>query len=147
MPNDLMDILKRNNYRATTERAIIFDALSKVGSHFTAEALHQFLVKRGRKVSLATIYRTLSCLAQLQLLRKIDLGEGASRYELVERVEDGGRHYHLICMKCGKLIDFKSDLLSQIEELMEKLSQDYKFKIFDHELTLFGYCEECASRG
>ena len=140
-----MDILGEKGYKVTTERAIITEALQKVDTHFTAEVLYRFLRDRGSRVSLATIYRTLGCLVHLRLLRKLDIGDGINRYELVEQTggENTRRHHHLICVKCGKMIDFKSDLLPQVEQLAERLSHDHAFKIFDHELTFFGYCEQC----
>lgn len=146
MENKLMDVLGRKGYKTTTERAVITDALQKVDTHFTAETLYRFLRDRGSRVSMATIYRTLGCLVHLRLLRKLDIGDGINRYELVERMGEKNtrRHHHLICVKCGKVIDFKSDLFPQMEQLMEKLSHDYVFKIFDHELTFFGYCKQCV---
>ncbi|MBL7075517.1 transcriptional repressor [candidate division KSB1 bacterium] len=146
MANRLMDALGIKGYRVTLERSIITDSLQKVEPHFTAEGLYRFLQKRRSRVSLATIYRTLSALTQMRLIKKFDFGEGTYRYEL--NITNGNKdthHHHLVCVKCGKLIDFESDFFPQLNHLAEKLSQEHRFIIIDHELTLFGYCKQCAS--
>jgi Fur family ferric uptake transcriptional regulator len=93
-------------------------------------------------IGLTTIYRTLDLLARARLINKLDIGEGQSRYELKsdERKE---HHHHLICTKCGKIIDY-SDFMDEELELIKKttrtLAQKYNFSVQDHNIEFYGLC-------
>lgn len=71
----------------------------------------------------------------------MDFGDGRKRYEFSTEDKDGHRHHHLICVKCGKIIEMNEDLL---EDLEERVTDTYDFTITDHELKIFGKCRECA---
>ena len=60
-----------------------------------------------------------------------------------QRIQDHEKHHHhhLICMKCGKVISFRDDLL---EELEARITADTGFLVVDHEVKLYGYCIECG---
>ena len=83
------------------------------------------------------MYRTLDILVQNNFIRKLNFGDGRARYE---RKIDISHHDHLICNKCGKIIEFV-DL--DIEDLQEKVANKYQFSLQRHIHQLFGICKEC----
>lgn len=89
-------------------------------------------------VGRASVYRTLSELADLGLVHKLDLGSDTGRYE---RTEPGGEHHHhMVCDDCGKVLPFSDD---GIERAVTKLSGGAGFEVRDHEIVLHGACDAC----
>lgn len=130
--------LKKEGYRLTSQRRQILAHLESAKGHLSAEEIHQGVLKDDPKVGLATIYRTLELLVKLGLVREEKLGEGHRHFELARKP-----HYHLICLKCGKVFEFSQSLT---KSLSSKLSRDYKFDILDSRLDFYGYCSFCKKR-
>jgi Fur family ferric uptake transcriptional regulator len=78
-------------------------------------------------------------------LKKFDFGDGQSRYELASGNKKD-HHHHLICTKCGKVIDY-NDFMNEEIELVKKveqaLSEKYDFEINDHNIQFYGLCNKC----
>ena len=94
------------------------------------------------EIGLATVYRTVLLFEELNVIYKLDLNDGCSRYELVHEDEEH-RHHHLICNDCKKVIEVQDDLL---EELEERIRNTYGFDILDHSVKFFGICSECKNK-
>lgn len=90
-------------------------------------------------MGLATVYRTLIVLDELGVISKINFDDGYIRYEIITD-DTHHRHHHLICSRCGKVIEVTEDLLDDLEKIVE---QKYEFKIDDHSLKIYGLCKEC----
>lgn len=137
--------LKNAGFRLTLPRQAILDVLSGHPEHLSAEEIFFLVHKKYPGVGLATVYRTLDLLTEMDLLSKFDFGDGKSRYELVNRIEKK-HHHHLVCVGCGRIIDF-SDFIEKekkfIQELEAELSQKHKFKINSHQICFYGICEKC----
>ena len=115
--------------------------------HLSAEELYQLSRERGEDIGMATVYRTLDLLEALRLLRKMNFGDGRSRYELVSLdLQDLNQHHHhhLICLNCGRILEVEEDLLSQLERVVE---EQHNFEIVNHCLQFFGYCPACRKDG
>ena len=131
--------------RWTVPREAILNLLSRTSKHLSAKEIYATLHSVYPGIGLTTIYRTLDLLARARLINKLDIGEGQSRYELKsdERKE---HHHHLICTKCGRIIDY-SDFMDEELELVKKtertLAQKYNFSVQDHNIEFYGLCEEC----
>lgn len=130
--------LKSRKSKLTSERIIIFDAVFHHPSHFDAESLHTEL--RKLNISRATVYRTLDLLVQSGLVRKNNLGANHAIYEVAKENE---HHDHLICLKCGKVVEF---FCSDLEALQMSVSTEHGFQIFHHSLQIFGLCSKCKGR-
>lgn len=138
--NKLKEDLKARGYKLTPQRRAIVDTIiNNEGNHLTVEEIYDEVKKDCPEIGLATVYRTILLLEELEVVYKLDLNDGCSRYELVHE-DETHRHHHLICTKCGKVIEVEGDLLESLEEKIEK---NYKFKIEDHSVKFFGKCEEC----
>jgi len=131
----------RNTFRSagrrlTTQRRLILEVLEKSEEHLDAEELHEQARIQNPNISLATVYRNLTVLQEMELVEEHRLGEGHSHYEAVQAEP----HYHFTCLKCGKVIEFDTSLVAQIEQ---KLSEREKVRVTGSHLHVSGYCAQC----
>jgi len=140
---ELKEILAAKDLRVTPQRqAIMQILLEKKNQHLSADDIYILTKESNPEIGIATIYRTLELFADLGIISKMEFGDGCSRYEFNQE-QDGHAHHHLICQNCGVIIEFNEDLL---EELESKIAQESKFKITDHCLRFYGYCEQCQTK-
>ncbi len=104
--------------------------------HFDAEQLIDAMKKAGRRVSTATIYRTLAKLVDAGLLRRLELGP-RTYYE-----HDYGypQHEHLYCEQCHRLIEFQTPA---IEAVVRDVSRQHGFQPAGHSFLIRGVCLDC----
>jgi Fur family ferric uptake transcriptional regulator len=132
--------LRGKKLKLTGERMAILNAVFLRRKHFDAETLHATLREEGGDISRATVYRTLDLLVQCGLVRKNSLGSSHANYEAAR---DNEHHDHLICLNCGKVIEFyRPDL----ETLQDKICTENSFKSLHHSLQIFGLCSDCKDR-
>lgn len=138
--------LKEKGLKVTQQRWIVLQTLAENSDkHMTAEDVYEVVRAEHPELGLATVYRALQLLREMQLLDRINLDEGCVRYEIRDLSEsDMHHHHHLICRDCGKVIPFEQDLLDALEAQIER---ETGFRVFDHELKFFGQCKECSERG
>lgn len=131
--------LNEKDYKITSQRRVILKALLDNGEgHLSAEDVYNLVKLKNPEIGLATVYRTLELLAEMEVLQKMNFGDGRSRYELNEG--EVHHHHHLICLNCGLVTEFTDDLLETLEEAIASKSG---FKIVDHDLKFYGLCEKC----
>jgi Fur family transcriptional regulator, ferric uptake regulator len=132
--------LSAHNYKLTPQReATVRVLLENEEDHLSAEDVYLLMKDKVPEIGLATVYRTLDLLSDLQIIHKLNFGDGVTRYEF--RAEGAERHHHhLICLHCGTVGEIMEDLLGPIEEQVEK---EYDFQIVDHRLTFHGVCYRC----
>ena len=141
--NELKENLKEKGYKLTPQRRAILDIIiEKEGQHLTAEEIYDEVKKRCPDIGLATVYRTVLLLEEVNVIYKLDLNDGCSRYELA-RKNEGHIHHHLVCNECKSVIEVQDDLLDELEEEVER---SYGFKIIDHSVKFFGICRKCQSK-
>ena len=123
--------------RMTPQRAAILEGIFQSDSHFSAEDLWCTLRAQGRRVSRATVYRFLSVLLRLGIVRELPLGDAHVHYEVVA---DGATHEHIICTVCGRIVEFtRPDIEAAIQDVCRQhgfVCQDYRFEVF-------GICRQC----
>jgi Fur family ferric uptake transcriptional regulator len=129
--------LKQQGLKWTSERERVFQEASAMEGHFEAEELAYHLRKKGSRISKATVYRTLPLLVKSGFIKEVIHGEKHLHYE---HVHDEDRHDHLICLKCGKIIEFKEPALRKIEE---KVCEENQFQPQKILIEIFGYCKNC----
>jgi len=127
--------------RFTPERNIILQEVFQRHDHFGAEDLLASIREKRRRTSRATIYRTLELLVQCKLLDVVDFGGGAHHYE---HVLGHQHHDHLICERCGRIIEFTD---TQLEKLKQKVCEEMGFEDRFHTLKIFGICDRCHENG
>lgn len=142
--SDVEEKLRTKDYKLTSRRENILQVLiENKDKHLSAEEIYYLVKKRAPDVGLATVYRTLELFSDFEIIHSIDFGDGRKRYELVQAEEEGHRHHHLICLRCGEIQEVTEDLL---EDLERKVTQTYGFSITDHQLKIFGYCRSCREK-
>ena len=133
--------LERAGYRSSAPRAAVVDALAELGCSATAKEIAGRLEGGGRRVGLASVYRALELLDRLDLVQRVDMGEGVARYE--PALPSGEHHHHLVCESCGEVAAFEDQ---ELERVIERLSVRVDFAIGAHDVTLRGECPACHSR-
>lgn len=136
--NALHQLLRKRGLKATRQRDEIVRALREAGTHVTVDELYQRLRRENPRIGYATVYRTLRLLAESGWASARRFGERTARFE--HRTE-GEHHDHLICQGCGKIQEFEND---RLEALQEQIARREGFRVLDHKLELYGYCQRCA---
>lgn len=131
------EFLKTKSLKMTREREEIFDEVINLKGHFDPEELFIRLKTKGSKVSRASVYRTIPLLIENGLIDEV---ERIDRHAHYERVSGRPHHDHMICIKCGKIIEFYSPTL---EMLQDEICQKEKFRGIKHSLEIMGYCKDC----
>jgi Fur family ferric uptake transcriptional regulator len=136
---------RENVSRWTIPREVILNLLSRASGHMSAKDIYASLYSMYPGIGLTTIYRTLELLHRLGFVHKVATSNGQSRYEL--RSEDKKEHHHhLICIKCGKIIDYRDFVQEELElvkKTEETLAKKHNFLIKDHNIEFVGLCEKC----
>lgn len=138
--------LAQRGLRLTREREAVLDEVFATHEHFEAEELLLRLKKGKRRVSRATIYRTLELLVDAGLVRKVgplNLTPEGGTGAYFEHIWGHQHHDHLVCTACGRIIEFSNE---DLEELQERICEGYKFKPLSHSLKIMGLCKECQSK-
>jgi Fur family ferric uptake transcriptional regulator len=136
----LREKLKEQGYKLTPQRRFILEIILETeGRHLSVEEIYELVKYRCPDIGLATVYRTMQMFEEVGLVYKHNFDDGRSRYELNHHNEYH-QHHHLICVGCKKVIEVEEDLLEQLESSIEK---KYNFKINNHNVKFFGYCEKC----
>ncbi len=149
MPNNqeqFKSLLKNKGLKVTTQRIAILDVLnSRPGKHMTAEEIYDCVRRKYPDIGLATVYRTIQLLSDLNLIDKLNLGDGYIRYEIGRQSpqETCHHHHHLICLDCGNIYAFQDDLLEALEE---RIRDTLRFEVVDHEVKLYGHCSKCLTQ-
>lgn len=141
--NTLKKKIREHKYKFTTQRQVILQAfLDSKENHMSAEDVYELVRDENPEIGLATVYRSLELFTSLELLKKLDFGDGRSRYELNDHSMNHS-HHHLICLGCGKVVEFSYDFLNEIKE---KIKKENGFAIVDYQLKFYGYCKDCAKK-
>jgi len=132
--------LKNNGLLHSRQREQIVDIFLKMERHPTIGDLYERVRKKNPKIGLATVYRTMKVICDAGLARQTDFGDGVKRFEHRYQHE---HHDHLICLKCGRIIEVMSP---EIEKLQEKLAKKYTFTPLRHTMQIFGTCRICRRK-
>jgi Fur family ferric uptake transcriptional regulator len=137
----LRAFLKAKGLHESRTRDVVVDTFLATGEHLGLEAILEKVRARDPGVSMATVYRTMRLLEEAGFVLARDFGSGVTLYEVAV-----GRphHDHLVCERCGTIIEFVSEA---IEKLQEKVAQEHGFELTRHQHELFGLCERCRRRG
>jgi Fur family ferric uptake transcriptional regulator len=130
-------VISGGGLKATKQREEIFNIFLRSPGHKNLSQVYAQVAKVNPNIGYTTVYRTLKLLTRLGLAEERKFADGETRFEPVVR---GGHHDHLICLGCGKIIEFEDDA---IETLQSRVADRYRFKIFHHRMELYGRCDEC----
>ena len=136
---DLKAILQEKGMKYTEQRAIILELLLTLDEHLSADELLDIVKEKypEHNIGIATIYRTLNFLEEVNLISSISFGRDGKKYESNDK---NNHHDHIICTSCGKIVEF---LDMEIEKKQEEIASSNGFKITDHTMQIFGICNKC----
>lgn len=130
--------LSEKGYRMTPQRMMILSVIESSHDHISAEEIYAQVAAVYPHVNISTVYRTLELLKKLGMVYEIDLGEGRIRYH----AEGSGHHHHLVCQKCGKVIDIEESALASLQDV---LFREYGFSADLKHVGIFGQCRDCRA--
>lgn len=135
---ELKKIVKQKGLKYTEQREIVLNILLNADEHLSAEDVYNKIKEQfpDTNIGIATVYRALSFLEEVDLITSIAFGTDGKKYESSTK----SHHDHLICTNCGKIIEFIDD---EIEKRQDRIAKKNNFKITSHSMQLYGECESC----
>ena len=132
--------LRKNGLTCTGQRRRVVELILDGPAHFDAEDLAYRVRRADAGVSRATVYRTVNHLEAAGVIRKIDFNEAHAHYELAAT---GAHHEHLICVRCGKIVEFAD---STLEKRIRAMAAKHGVLMTKHRVEIFGICRQCQKR-
>ena len=130
--------LKEKSLKSTSQRDDIAKVFFASQRHMSVDDLYREVRKVNPKVGYATVYRTIKLLKDCHLADEQHFVDGQTRYENVRSEQD--HHDHLICDRCGRIVEFSNDAL---ENLQDDIARLYGFVLARHRMELYGICRDC----
>ena len=137
--DQMVSKLRDRDFRITPQRLAVLKVLAAGEGHPTVETIYEKVRTQFPTTSLATIYKTVSLLREINEVLELGFADGSNRY-------DGSRpfpHPHVICTKCKKIIDPD---LSSLKDMTKEVAEETGFEILTHRLDFFGICRECLKK-
>jgi Fur family ferric uptake transcriptional regulator len=134
---DLAERLAEAGYKVTGPRLAVLKAATAHDGAFSVQEIEQWLIERGESPGIASIFRTVRLLCDLNLLQRIHGLDECHRYSLSK-----GHGHHLVCTNCGAMERFDN---CGVQSLVQQLEQRTGFQISQHLIELFGLCPRCAA--
>jgi Fur family transcriptional regulator, peroxide stress response regulator len=133
-----IEALRSKGYKATPQRIAICRIALNNREHPTAQQIYDQVKKIHPTVSLATVYKTMEVLRDLDLVQELNFPKGQARFDSYMNP-----HINLICVKCGKITDI-DDVAA--EEIAKKVAAVTKFKPNGQRIDVYGMCQQCSAR-
>lgn len=137
MNKSFRDYLHSKGLKSTHQREVVIELFLQADKHYSVEDLYHAAQREDKRIGYSTVYRTLKLLVEVGMAEERRFSGEVTRFELVHR---GKHHDHLICIKCGRIIEFTND---RIEKLQEEIAKKRNFKITDSKYEIYGYCSRC----
>ncbi len=126
--------------RNTKQRQVISQLMADLDGFISAQALHQHLTAAGESIGLATVYRTLQSMAEVNL---VDVVRDQSGEMLFRACRSNQHHHHLVCRSCGNAEELQA---SEVEAWADQLAARYGYQQVEHQVEIFGICPRCQNQ-
>lgn len=136
--SDLTEKLRAGDRKITGPRQSILNVLRQHASPLTNREIHHLLADT---CDLATVYRNIHTLVAMGLVKRVDIGDGAARWELMDDALND-HHHHLICTTCQAIVEVEGCFPDDFEQ---ELARRHGFSSITHRLEFFGICPKCRS--
>jgi Fur family ferric uptake transcriptional regulator len=134
------DALRERGLKSTSQRDDIAGVFFSDGGHRSVEELYAAVKKVNPRVGYATVYRTLKLLKECGLAAERHFDDGQARYEPIQ--DEEAHHDHIICERCGKIVEFNSE---ELERQQERIARFLGFVVSRHRMELYGICTDCRT--
>lgn len=133
--NNITSIFKEKKLKLTPQRLAVYKYLMGTKEHPSAEIIYKALQPDYPTMSLATVYKAVKTLVEVELIQEINVGEGNFRY-------DGNKHdhAHVQCLTCSKVDDLENISFSNLNQSAE---DNTGYKILSNKVFFYGICKEC----
>jgi Fur family ferric uptake transcriptional regulator len=131
----LASYLDDHHLKRTKQREAILEVFLQTRGHITSEDLFRKVRELYPRIGHTTVYRTMKILCDAGLATERHFDNGATRYEIEHQ-----HHDHLVCLRCGKIIEFES---SMIEGAQVEIAKRHGFRLLRHRHDLYGHCSDC----
>ena len=128
---------KDKKLRRSHPRLLIYQELSDAQMPLTPQEVYQRLLRKGKKIGLTSIYRSLELFESLGFVFKIINGSNV-KYKLCE-LEN--HHHHIVCKACGNVVELN---FCDISDWSKKVTESTGYQVVDHQLNFFGFCKTCS---
>jgi Fe2+ or Zn2+ uptake regulation protein len=125
--------------RNTSQRKLLLDLLRHSEGHLDAEELYRIAKVWEPRISLSTVYRNLNLFKSLGLVDERHFAKEHHHYEVKQK----GEHHHVVCLSCGKVVEFEYPLTNLIKA---EIGRETGVEIEGGEICLEGYCEQCRQQ-
>ena len=137
-----LESLQAQGLRNGGARRAVVEHLGEQPCCKSAQEIFDGIRMQGGRVGIASVYRALDQLVELDLVQRVELGDGVARFEPSHA--DGDHHHHLVCDDCGKVEPFADPGL---ERALEEAARRLAFPMRGHEVVLHGQCGDCRATG
>lgn len=131
--------LQHKNQLLTRQRRLVLEILQQSPQHPDAGMIYLEAKKRGERISLATVYRSLGFLKEAGLVEENSFGEGHGHFEPAQ----GSHHFHFTCIDCGAVIELEA---AEINKLALAMSESRGLQVTEIQILLRGYCPDCRQK-
>jgi Fur family peroxide stress response transcriptional regulator len=135
--SELAERCRKRGLALTIQRRIVYETLLRHSDHPTAEQLYEEVRTQLPEISRTTVYRVLETLVDLGLAGKVPWGRAVARFD-----PNTERHYHLQCIRCGKVQDIEPDELP-LEAVTP--GEIRGFLVLDYSVEVRGLCPRCRA--
>jgi Fe2+/Zn2+ uptake regulation proteins len=131
-----IEALRSKGYKATPQRIAICRIALNSRTHPSAQQVYEEVKKIYPTVSLATVYKTMEVLRDLDLVQEINFPKGQARFDAYMTP-----HINLVCLKCGSITDLDD---ATIKEIIGKVTSSTKFNPTGQRMDIYGTCKKCT---
>ena len=132
--------LASKGLKSTKQRDLIAEIVLEAEGHIGVEEIYRKARKRDSKVGFSTVYRTMKLLKECGLVLERHFGDGLARYE---PLHEGEHHDHLICVRCGSIVEFEDD---EIEKRQDAIASKHGYRVQSHKHEIYGLCPRCSAK-
>lgn len=136
--NVFREYLRDRDLKYTTERRVLLEAVMRKEGHFEIEDLTLDLRHRGHRVAKATVYRTIPLLVNCGIVKQVQLSNKQTHYEHTYGQDP---HDHMVCRRCGRIVEFDSSDVSRLRSL---IAGKHDFYALSHRFAITGLCAACV---
>jgi Fur family transcriptional regulator, ferric uptake regulator len=130
------ELIRGKKLRLSHPRFLMYQELSSSLTPLSPQELYHSLQKKKRRIGLTSVYRCLDLFESLEIVFKIAERPNV-RYMLCESDD---HHHHIVCKKCGKVVELN---FCDISDSLRKVTESTGYKVTDHQLNFYGFCEDC----
>ena len=135
----MLSRVKEKNFRLTPQRLAVLKILSRDGTHPSVAQVYERVRADFPTTSLATVYKTIILLKELNEVLELGFPDGSNRYDGYKPFP----HPHIVCLRCKKIVDPE---LAGLSDLNQDMGRKTGFQILHHRLDFFGLCPECQKK-